>query len=331
MNGAKRPSNRAAYRQRIYRRRKIKYIVLISSAAVAALIVIFLIVGNILDRKVSTVISSIDDLDNAPSVSTDTGDVHEKPQSFKAHHTALSQEGSSLDSRLAALSTNGTTAVCFELDSKDGDVFYSSPVAQKLGYQESGSGLWKLGDAADVFEKRGIYSIGITYLSELDNDDDLMRSAAIGYYSARIVEAIRYGIDEILIYAPHVPAERLGEITSIADEVHRLAPEANIGISLPYPLPENNTDAKTDSAHTFSDALVEELWNAFDFFAVDVCYNANGDATTAEEAESRIGELLYYVLRYNMRILIPSGDESLTDGISELCEERNLENMQFMP
>jgi len=342
---AKRPTRRPSYKRSVYRRRKIKYILIASLSALAALFVIFVIVGNALDRKVDTVVSSLDGLEEEKnSATSDTGAAHATPVKVISKSTALSAEGSSLDSRLAKLSKEGASAVCFELDSKDGKVLYSSKVAQELGYQESGSSLWKLDNAIQVFDKHELYSIGITYVSELDSSNDLTRSAAIGYYAARIAEAFRAGVDEVLIYAPDTAPERMDELIRLSDEVHRLVPEAVLGITLPYPLPEypaelesssdtvevSESQAETDTVKEFSDSLINDLWSAFDFFALDVCYSAEGDEIVSEAAESRLGELLYYVLRYDIRILIPSGDE-ITDELAGICEQRGLTNIQFMP
>lgn len=323
MNGANRQRRRVSYRQRVYRRRKIKYISIICVIALAALFVIFLIIGNILDRKVEDTVARLDELESNAPHSSDTGEApHAAPKSIHASPTALSAEGTSLDSRLAAIQSSGITAACFELDSKDGVLLYSSPTAQDLGYQSTDTSLWHLKNAIAKFDAHGLYAIGITHVSRLDDTDDLARSAAIGYHSALIAEALRDGVDEVLVIAPSAESQRLEELIRLADEVHRLVPDGKIGVSLTYPLPEYESTSKE-----FSDELLTKLWSSFDFFALDVC--AGG--ATADEAEGRMGELLYYVLRYNMRILIPSNDPELAEELARICEQRGFENLQFMP
>lgn len=329
MNGANRPVNRTSFRRRAYRRRKIKYILLISALVLSALFVIFLIVGNILDRKVSSVIAGLDDIESGGKGQAQTQEPHGTPESLRVASTLLSQDGSTLESRLATLASDGFKAVGFELDTKDGDLLYSSPVAQKLGYQSVSTELRHLDSAMAKFKERSLYSVGITYVSLLDDTDDLSRTSAIGYYSAIIAEALRSGVDEVLILAPDIDADRAAELIRLADEVHRLVPEGKIGLRLSYPLPEYTSDTIATEEKKFSDELLTELWNAFDIFALDV-FASDETVPTAEEAEARIGELLYYALRYNMRVLIPA-DDTVSATISALCEQRGLTNVQYMP
>ena len=323
MNGAHRPRKRMSYRQRIYRRRKIKYIIALSALALAVLFVIFLIIGNILDRKVESTIAGLDDLGFADSgkVETDAA-YHKTPASYTVKPTALSASGSSLESRLAALKSNAVKAACFELDTESGALLYASSVARSLGYQSAEQDLWHLENAIAKFDANGLYSVGITYASGLDDSSDLSRTAAIGYHSALIAEALRVGVDEVLIIAPKTDAESSNELIRIADEVHRLVPDGKIGLALSYPLPEI-----PDSDNEFSDELLVSLWEAFDFFALDIC----DGISTVDEAELRAGELLYYVLRYNMRILIPSDNDALAADLTRMCEQRGFNNIQIMP
>ena len=323
MNGANRQRKRTSYRQRAYRRRKIKYILAISTLALAALFVIFLVIGNILDRKIENKVSGLDDLGFADRDPADTdSDVHSVPESLFADPTALSATGSSLDSRLAAISSRGTRAACFELDDESGALLYSSPTAQALGYQSSGNDLWRLDSAMSKFDASGLYSIGITHVTGLDGGNDLARSAAIGYHSALIAEALRAGVDEVLIVASDTALERTDELIRLAQEVHRFVPEGKIGLALSYPLPEYPNDSDE-----FSDELLVTLWESFEVFALDICKNSS----TAEEAEAHAGELLYYVLRYNMRILIPTEDATLSSELTEMCKQRGFTNVQLMP
>ena len=329
MNGANRPVNRSSFRRRAYRRRKIKYILLISALVLSALFVIFLVVGNILDRKVSSVVAGLDDLDKNGKGSSQVSEPHAPPESLRVASTQLSKDGSTLESRLSALVSDGFRAVSFELDTKGGDLLYSSPTAQKLGYQSAQNELRRLDSAMSKFEERSLYSVGITYVSLLDSSDDLSRTAAIGYYGAIIAEALRSGVDEILILPTDVNADSAAEFIRLADEVHRLVPDGKIGLGLSYPLPEYPSEALATEEKKFSDKLLSELWSSFDFFALDI-FASDGTTPLIEEAEARIGELLYYALRYNMRVLIPD-DDTVSDAIFDLCKQRGLTNVQYLP
>jgi hypothetical protein len=86
----------------------------------------------------------------------------------------------------------------------------------------------------------------------------------------------------------------------------------------------------------FADAqnatVIDELWNAFDYFAADLTHCTGGEVDAAEQISGELGQMLYYLLRYNARVLLPYPPN--TDELSSIISAVNdsgSENIQIMP
>ena len=313
-----RPNRHMRYRRSVYRKKRIKLIAVCSVCAVVVIALLFLIIGNLLGDKVEENVESR----KSANETVTKEDSHSTPKSVIAFPVPLSDASSSLSSRLKKAAADGYSEICFELDSADGALLYSSDVAQRLGKQSSGSGLWKLNDATELTAENGLYSIGVTHVSDFSGDDDLIRSAALGYHSALISEALRSGVDEVLIFAGDIPPDRYAELARLALEVKRLCPDGIIGISLPV-------SAFADAQNS---TVIDELWNAFDYFAADLTHCTGGEVGAAEQISGELGQMLYYLLRYNARVLLPYTQNA--DELSLMIAAVNdsgSENIQIMP
>ena len=312
------PNRHIRYRRSVYRRNRIKVITVTTVCVIATLALIFLVVGNLLGNKVDenshTNSGNMDSGTEAPSVNV---------KQVNAYPVALSEEGSSLSTRLTRVSNNGYSEVCFNMDTQSGSLLYVSDIAVSLGKQGSATDLRSLENIVDTFKSHELYSIGVTHISDYISDDDLVRSAAIGYHAARIAEALRAGIDDILIYVGELPTERYGELISLANEIRRLSASGNIGLSLPVSILSGDSNAK----------LIDDLFEAFDYLAADLSVSEDTETDTAEQIESELEKgLLFYLLRYKMRALIPNtSDTSLSQRISDVLNNRNIQNRQVMP
>ncbi len=303
------------YRRSIYRRNRIKAALIISAVCIVSVFLLFLIIGNSLrDRSV--------DADKSTESSTPTNQsIHTKVKAVNAAPIALSDASSTLASRVRSAKNAGYGDICFNLDESDGALLYSSAVAQRLGKQASGSGLWTLSGAAEIFQDSGMYSVGITHINDFSVEDDLTRTAAIGYHASLIAEALRADIDEVMIFIDELPQGRYGELITLAEQVHRLCPDGILGISLPPSLFTGE-----------SDSLLAEIWNAFDYIAVDITAPSEEQTDIVLYADSTLGGMLYYLLRYDVRVLIPSTpDASVTNSLTAAIKAKGTQNIQIMP
>ena len=306
------------YRRSIYRKNGIHIYLLIAVCVVFAVVLLFVIVGNALGNKVE---ESEERRSSSKATEAEEAE-HPMPRSVNACHVPLSADGSRLEDRLKKAAENGHDAVCFELDTEDGILLYRSDVALSMGYLSSDSKLWELSDVIELFDNNSLYSIGITHLSRMSTDDDLERSVAAGYYAARIAEAVRAGVDDVLLYPKDMPAERYAELVEIAEEVHRLCDGGTVGIALHPSVLTADSGAEA----------VDLLWSEFDYIAVDATSSPEEGETVPEKIDRELGSMLYYLLRYNMRVLVPFTDDAeLTERIAAVVSSNGSKNIQIMP
>lgn len=303
------------YRRSVYRKKRIKAVIIVTVSAIAVLTLLFAIIGNALGKKVDAGIEKRKNPSSTPTAE------HAELDSVHAYPVPISADGSTLASRLAQAAKKGYSAVCLELNSKDGTLLYSSPLSQSLGRQNASTGLRTLDSAAKLCSENGLYSVGIIYLKDFNTDDDLARTAAIGYYSALAAEALRAGTDDVLLYVSKVPSEYYAELKTLADEVHRLCPTGHIGISLP-------TEAFSASEN---DSLADSMWSAFDYLAADFSQPTDGE-DAASYVSSQLGSMLYYLLRFNVRVIVPyTDDSSLAERITAAVTSNGSHNILIMP
>ncbi len=289
----------ARYRKSVYRRRRIKAISIATVSILAILLVAFLVIGSILSNRTD---GRTDDHANKPSTS---GSIQKSEISVNSYFVPLAQDGSTLGERLSTATSKGYTDVCFELDTENGYLYYQSETATALGKQKSAaSDLRTLSGIISLTSSRELYCTGITYVSELRSDNDLVRSAAIGYHAALIAEALRAGVDDVLVIPGELNDERYDEFIKLANEVHRLAEGKKIGIALPASAftSENSAD------------LIYMLSREFDYLALEIDQNTDMSGIT------------FYLLSYNVRVLVPDAETA-----DRVRAERAHHNIQIMP
>ncbi len=287
------------YKRRIYRKNRIKLIIIIAAVCIVAAALLFLIIGNILGSRVS------ENIGNRDSQTTQVPEPsHSEVRSVSATPVTL---GGKLSSKVGD--------VCFYLEGSGGEVLYSSA----LSTDSSSQGL---GRFADTIHTRGGYAIGIIRLSKFATDDDLARASAAGYYAALTAESLRAGVDDVLLHASSVPAERIEELVGIANEVRRLCPDyGTLGISVSPSLftGENASDS------------FDSLWAAFDYVAIDATAAPAEGVSASEQVSTVLGNSLYYLLRYNLRVLLPSTDDTTLSAMIASANASGSQNIQVMP
>ncbi len=304
------------YRKSVYRKNGIKIALLFSAICLLLVFILFLVFGNMLLNR--------SEEDNTPPTDTaaqNDNTTKKNAKSVNALPISLSDSSSTLASRVLAARSSGASDICFALNNPDGSLLYSSPLAQGLGRQTEDNALWTLDGASEIFRNNGMYSVGITHIKELLSNDDLARTAALGYYASISAEALRSGIDDVLIFAGELPPERYGELVTLAAEVHRLCPDGILGLSLPPSLFSGEHDA-----------LINELYSSFDYIAVNLTSPPNEQTDIVAYADTALGGILYYLLRYDARVLIPStNDENITASLVSTVKAKGTENIQRMP
>lgn len=295
MNSQKR---HARYRQSVYRKRKIKTVLITVICVLIALIIAFLAIGSILGGRAD----GTDNGRNDPPATS--GGIKKSEISINSRFVALARDGSTLGERLATATSQGYSNVCFDLDTDGGALYYQSEIATLLGKQKNAANdLRTLSGIVSITTSRSLYCTGITYVSELRSNNDLVRSAAIGYHAALIAEVLRAGINDVLVMPGDIGEERYDELIKLADEVHRLADGKKVGITLP--ISAFTSDNSAD--------IIYKMAQAFDFIAVEIDENTD------------MSGLVFYLLSYNVRVLVPDAEMA-----ERVRVERGHENIQIM-
>lgn len=286
------------YRRSVYRRRRIRIAVIASVCAIVALALAFVIIGNVLASRTTPSDDGKEDGDG-----TETGTLEASGRSVSSLFVPLALDGSSLGERLASAEARGYSDVCFALDTENGYLYYKSDIAASLGKQKNAvSDLRTLSSIISLTSARSLYTTGVTYVPDMRSNDDLVRSAAIGYHAALITEAIREGVDDVLVMPGELDEQRYEELIRLADEVHRLEEDAYVGLALPA-----SVFASEDASN-----LIYTLAQSYDFLAVRI------------DAETDMSGLLFYFLGYNVRAIVPDADTA--DAVSGYTQ-----NIQIMP
>ena len=313
-----RSGRRVSYRRRAYRKKRIKLILGVVAAVLVTVFIALVIAGNMIGDKVE------DNITKRKPQSTQTEALpHGEVKKVLAYPVPIYVEGSSLlATRIKNASDAGYTDACFFLDDKSGKLTYNSDVAISLGKHTSNADMPSLGKAMTAFHEKDIHAVGMTHLSEFNTDDDLARSAAIGYYSALIAEALRSGVDDVMIFVGEIPVERYSELMELALDVHRLCPDGKIGLSLPISMLSDQNNSE----------LVDELWDYFDYLAADLTKVSAGEERPLPDAiDTALGGMLYFLLRYDMRVLVPQvSDSTEMTQILDTVKQNGSENIQII-
>ncbi len=319
MNGRNR---HIQYRRSVYRKRKIRTIIITVSIVVLLLALLFVFIGNLLHNQSE---------DRRSDVGTDSTSAETSPpshvlvDSISAYPVLLeTADSSTFSSRLQALANSGGQAASILLNTADGKLLYHSPIAISMNLQAAGEHSVALDSTLSLAQGTGIYISGLYHLSSLSCEDDLLRSVKLAQDCAIIAEAVRAGANDILLIAPHMTEEKLSEVAHLLDKIRSLCPNAVLGITL-----SDHVILSENAA-----ALIDSLYSAADFLALDATVYADKDAATYIEEKITDGEnsIPYYLRRYRMRVLIPQmTDDTAQSALIEIVEKNGIENWQILP
>jgi len=241
------------------------------------------------------------------------GRMHKKSQAFRetlppetpAVETPITPETPSIvafplsapsSDALIALKESGATAASVALNTKNGSSLCSADTLTTLSNSAASN---------------GIYLSGVFYLTALTETDDLARFDALNDSCSAVAQALRSGLSEVMLVAPVALSDtHTAELIRFVDDLRTLVPNAVIGLALPHGM---LTDANA--------GIVDTLSRSFTLLATDLSYAT--DVNSALEAD------LYYLLRYSMRVLLPS----LENNDTQIAAVRNhgIQNLQILP
>ena len=185
------PNRHMNYRRSIYRKRRIRTVIIISVIVLIVALVLFLIIGNILKDKVN---GSGDDSYSVFSSDTSTSTPHAEPKEIRSYFSTLSN----VSSRARSVYENDGDAIGVLLTDKNGKLLYRSDISVKLGIQSDPPSA-RISEAINAAERYELYSTAILDANLFAEEDELIRGANIGIWSALVAEAAQNDFDEVLI------------------------------------------------------------------------------------------------------------------------------------
>ncbi len=312
MNNRNRNSN---YRRSIYRKRKIRNIIILSVGAVLLAFVIFMIIGTVLQNKTKT--PDYDD-DFETSKPTDKNTLA-AAQTVGAYALPLLQDGSDFSARLAAIS-NEANAVCINLNSEDGTLLFRSGMSQSLptvGVHQYAS---DLSSAMSSIDGNGFYTSGILYVTAFDASSDLLVDVELSVAGALACEAIREGVGDVLFIPPSLDPDNVDKMCSLADRIHLTQESSVIGLVL-------SEEILTADNRV---SLIDKLSKHFNYLCLDT--TAYADADPLEYIEDKVSDMQLDLMYYKMRVLLPySSDGATQEKYIQTVKKYNIASWQVKP
>ncbi len=315
MNGRNR---HLQYRRSVYRRRQLRFGLILTVIIVSVLVLVFLIVGNLLHKKNPTK-ADAEREDTPPEMA---GEEHAAPPSVQARTVLLeTNDSTTFATRIRALTESGGTAVSIPLNTLDGSLLYYSEMGTKLGYATKGSPTVSISSAMAQIGDVSIHCSGVFYLTAFSQTDPLLRSVELSRGAAMLAEAIQQGLDDVLLLAPAMTAEHTDELLRFVEDIRILAPNASVGLALSQGI----------LTHEQASDHIDRLWNGVDFLALDASEYGSADPVAHATQTVNDSSMMYNRLRYHMRILLPScPNAETTDAVIAAVEEVGVDSWQIL-
>ena len=312
MNGRNR---HIQYRNSVYRRRRIRTVLITVGVLLVILVLAFLIIGNILQRKSER--RQGETADTTEEQTLPTAPTEKTPKQIGAYSVPLEAEGEeSFADRVAAL-TDSKAALSIPLTDKAGALLYASPIAQQLGLQSADAHTVTV-DAA-LQSVSGRYCSGVFYLSALSEENSLLRSVKLSQSAAILAEAAQAGLSEVVLIVPNMSAAQIDEVLHFAQEVRHLASKLSIGLAVSPSIRTAENSAQ----------LLDRLYRELDLLAIEAV-SGEGDAVAQTEALITDPGMRYNLLRYHMRLLFPTADAETQSALIAAAKKEGFANWQFL-
>lgn len=310
---------RVRYRKKKYRSGRIKAIVFISIAVIVVLVVLFLAIGlSFADKTKDYEIPE----DFVPP-STDVTD-EKAVASVQAFPLPLLEDGSSFSSRLAGIDESAQ-AVCISLNKPNGTLLYRSSLASKLSYLSVEPDASSLTSYIKSITDEDLYITATLYIptfKELKEDgDELMADVELSIWGSIACEAIRAGVNDVLLIANGADAEDAQKLSALAERIHITEKNATVGLCIPNEFFEAEKSA----------SLIDSLSKKFDYLALDAT-SPTGDGTLLQNVEAAISDKQLQLMYYKMRVLLPRGanaEELAT--LADLVKRYSIASWQSVP
>ena len=154
----------------------------------------------------------------------------------------------------------------------------------------------------------------------LSENDAKHRAVVLAYESALAAEIIEKGANEVIVRATGADATNTNLLIDFADSVKSINDSVVLGVALPVDFFFAESAAEN----------ISKLAESFDILGIDVSDIPNDDKDTLEYIESTFAasDLKYYVLRYNMRVLLPQISDEQDEEMRAVLADNSIQNWQ---
>ena len=207
--------------------------------------------------------------------------------------------------RWAAL---GRTSVSLTVRRTSGKLNYNSEIAKALGKDET-SGL-DIRELIGTFDDNTIHVSGIFESSFMFNTEGL--NDVYSAYEIQLVgELHSAGVDDILISGLKIDSENIETALDFLYDIRSKYKDAVIGVSMPYGVAISESGSY----------VAYMLSGVCDYIALDL-----SDVYESGELTERLSDCVYYISRYDARILL---DSSLGTAV-DIFEDLGIGNWQYV-
>ena len=306
------------YRKSIYRKKRIKAIVIISALALVLLFALFLIVGTMLHNKASEDAGTKDK--NQAQSTEQTENPLPEAKAVGGYALPLLLDGSNFSERLAAIPSDAN-AVCISLNSIDGTLLYRSALSDELSHLKYDSNASDISTAVSRIKERELYTSALLYVPSFAEQNDLLKDVYLTSWCSVAIEALRAGVGDCLLAPRSATDEDVEKICAIADLIHEIEPNAMIGCLIP--------DSVISAEN--SEVLVAKLDKCFNYLTLDTT-DYKADENVSAYVEAKISQMQMQLIYYKMRVLLPySSDTAAQQEYIEIAKKYNVSSWLVKP
>ena len=313
MNGRNRHKK---YRVKVYQRRGIGTILISVAATLAIVAVTLLIVGNILKAQTDKRHNDI------PPDTSDIADTTEttvkKAKALNGRFIDSFASEQTFVSAIDGLKANGIPDASIFLTDTNGELLYDSRVAEQIGriHRDSVS----LAQVASLASERETYLSGVYCTHAFSVEDKLLRAVELSNDAAIVAEALDSGLNEVIIYAPHMTADHVSDMMRLIKSVRDLTQNGFVGIVVNDVIFE----------HSNASLMIKELSTAADILAMKAFDTDNTSAI--EYVSGKISSAnKFYLHMYKMRVLLPcTNDPTIENELITIAQKNGINNFQTL-
>ena len=302
------------YRRNSYKKKKLRNVLIISAICLAVLFLLFLVFGNLLNKK-----SEIERVEREKTQTTAAPTDETVGYSIEAYSVEIAT-GVDVGTRIKELSGMGVRAVSLKLTGSDGRLLIQSDIAASLGYQNKTDTLVDFSSLISKAKYYGMFSSAVFDLQFLTQKDAKQRAVMLAYESALAVEIIEKGADEVIVRAPSADVASTALLMDFAKSVKSINDSVVLGVALPTEFFYEESSAEA----------VSMLAESFDIVGIDASKIQGGEQNSLDHIDAIFTEskLKYYVLRYNMRVIVPQISDDQDEALRSVLMENSIQNWQ---